>query len=314
MTEPAPPLVSVIIPTYNRWPLVLEAIESVRSQTFTDYELIVVVDVKTTDGSADRLREEGLPLRVIEAGDGLGAARNRGVESARGRFVAFLDDDDLYEPNHLANFAAALQRAPDADFFATRAWLWDPDADRRVEMNRFDPEGIFEANLLGTAISPVTMFSRRATNLEVGGFVEGEVTEDWLYLARVSQKHQVVPIPEASVRIREHAGRSVRNTPVVIDKCERSVAIMLSDGYLDPPLDARQRAMLLAGAERFCAGNLYAVGQMRQARSRLAAARRHLPLIEGWRFTGKLSLQTFAGRWGSRQLRRTRERFMWRRG
>ena len=308
MTGSAAPLVSVIIPTYNRWPLVLEAIESVRNQTWTDFELIVVVDVKTTDRSADHLRSSNLPLRVVEAGDGLGAARNRGVDAASGEFVTFLDDDDLYEPDHLHNFTVALRRTPDAHFFATWAWLWDPATDRRQVTNQFNPHGLFETNLRGTAISPVTMFSRRSTFLELGGFVEGPVTEDWLYLSRLAQRHTVVPIPIPSVRIREHPGRSVRNADAAIAKWERSVALVLGDGYLDPPLDERQRAVLAVTTERFCAGNLYADGQMRSARQRLAAARRHLGPIEGWRRTGKLWLQTFAGPRGSRVLRRLRHR------
>lgn len=308
MTQPAPPLVSVIIPTYNRWPLVLEAIESVRNQTFTDFELIVVVDIKTTDGSAAHLRASALPLQVVEAGDGLGAARNRGVDAAHGEFVTFLDDDDLYEPDHLANFAVALRRSPDANFFATRAWLWDPATGRRQEMNHFNPHGLFETNLRGTAISPVTMFSRRSTFLEIGGFVEGEVTEDWLYLARLSQRHTVVPISIPSVRIREHPGRSVRNADAVNAKSARSAALMLSEGYLDPPLDDRQRTIVAAMVERFCAGNLYASGRMGEARHRLAAARSHLSPLAGWRYTGKLWLQTFTGRRGSQALRRLRQR------
>lgn len=97
------PTVSVIIPTRNRVTRLLAAIESVRSQTLHDLEIIVVDDA-STDGTATALAAlaAGEPrLCVLHHDKPLGApaARNRGIERASGRFVAFLDDDDEWLPN-----------------------------------------------------------------------------------------------------------------------------------------------------------------------------------------------------------------------
>jgi glycosyltransferase involved in cell wall biosynthesis len=98
------PSVSVIIPTYNRAHLVLRAIQSVLSQTFADFELIVV-----DDGSVDNRREAvarfddpRIQYIRLERNRGLGAARNVDTDAARGEYIAFLDSDDEWLESKLA--------------------------------------------------------------------------------------------------------------------------------------------------------------------------------------------------------------------
>lgn len=108
MTAPA---FSVVIPCYNRAETVLPTLKSVQDQTFADFECLVV-----DDGSAD-----GAELAAVVAGlgdarfrlirrdnGGGGAARNTGIEAARGRWIAFLDSDDLFLPEKLAAYAAQI--------------------------------------------------------------------------------------------------------------------------------------------------------------------------------------------------------------
>jgi glycosyltransferase involved in cell wall biosynthesis len=109
----APPLVSVVIPTYNRPALLAETLESVFAQTFTDYEVIVVNDGSTDDTEA-RLRAYGDRIRLIsQPNQGIGAARNRGIDEARGRYVALLDHDDLWRPQKLSTQVAFFERHPE---------------------------------------------------------------------------------------------------------------------------------------------------------------------------------------------------------
>ena len=96
------PLVSVIIPTFNRDWIVAEAIQSVLAQSYRQFELIVV-----DDGSTDRtpaiLRKFKDSIQVIrQTNQGVSAARNHGVDAARGEFIAFLDSDDLWRPEKLS--------------------------------------------------------------------------------------------------------------------------------------------------------------------------------------------------------------------
>ena len=107
------PLVSVIIPTYNRADLVRQAVASVKAQTFRDFE-IVVVDDGGTDGTCEVL-SAGRELRVLRHPDrrGVAAARNTGVAAARGEWLAFLDSDDLWLPDKLARQISWLEGQPE---------------------------------------------------------------------------------------------------------------------------------------------------------------------------------------------------------
>lgn len=102
----SPPTVSIVIPTYNRADLLRRALDSVITQTFTDWE-IVLVDDGSTDGTeglaAEYRRRLGDRLRYVQRENGgCGRARNTGIDRARGRFVAFLDSDDEFLPHKLA--------------------------------------------------------------------------------------------------------------------------------------------------------------------------------------------------------------------
>jgi len=99
------PTVSVVMPTYNRQPLLSRAIDSIVAQTFGDWEIVLVDDGSTdaTRGLVDRyLHQLGDRFVYIhQANRGASAARNRGIDACRGRFVAFLDSDDEFLPNKL---------------------------------------------------------------------------------------------------------------------------------------------------------------------------------------------------------------------
>jgi glycosyltransferase involved in cell wall biosynthesis len=102
------PLVSIVMPCYNGEAFLAEAVDSVLGQTCQDFELIVVDD-GSTDGSAAVLARYGERIRVLrQANAGVSAARNAGIAAARGDFIAFLDSDDWWEPDFLAEMVAAM--------------------------------------------------------------------------------------------------------------------------------------------------------------------------------------------------------------
>lgn len=95
------PKVSVIIPTYGRANIVSQAIKSVLTQTYKDYEIIVVND-GSTDNTPEVIAQFGNEIRIIhQTNKGLSAARNTGIRASQGDYIAFLDDDDLWEPHKL---------------------------------------------------------------------------------------------------------------------------------------------------------------------------------------------------------------------
>ena len=110
------PIVSVLIPTWNRARLVQDAVASALGQTLEDLEVVVVVD-GSTDGTADvlRARFDDPRLRILEqTNTGLSGARNAGIDAARGTYIALLDDDDRCLPERLAQQVRALDEHPEA--------------------------------------------------------------------------------------------------------------------------------------------------------------------------------------------------------
>lgn len=115
-TLPAGPLVSVIIPHFNRGERIGPTLASLNAQTCTDWELIVVDDASALDPTpAIRAHVPAAMVLRQSINQGPAAARNRGIDAARGRFVAFLDSDDLWEPGKLAAQIAAVEAQPDPD-------------------------------------------------------------------------------------------------------------------------------------------------------------------------------------------------------
>jgi glycosyltransferase involved in cell wall biosynthesis len=116
------PSISVIIPTHNRATMVTEAVDSVLAQTGlvgVSVE-VIVVDDGSTDDTAARLApyvERGAVRYVFQQNAGAGPARNRGIDEARGSWIAFLDSDDLWQPCHLSTHLAAAAALPDVKVF-----------------------------------------------------------------------------------------------------------------------------------------------------------------------------------------------------
>src|ERR1700759_5182615 len=110
------PLVSVVIPTFNRRHLILRALQSVVEQTYPHLEVIVVDDA-STDGTVEFLESKhfNVPLRVIriEQNSGPSAARNKGIACASGKYVALLDSDDYWLPGKLARQVEVAERSLD---------------------------------------------------------------------------------------------------------------------------------------------------------------------------------------------------------
>ncbi|MBW2252437.1 MAG: glycosyltransferase family 2 protein, partial [Deltaproteobacteria bacterium] len=117
------PLVTVIIPTYNRGWILKEAIDSVLSQDFEDFELIVVDD-GSTDNTCDILDGYARDIIVLRQDNrGVSAARNAGIAFASGHFIAFLDSDDLWLPGKLSMQIDFFDSNPDALICQTEE-LW----------------------------------------------------------------------------------------------------------------------------------------------------------------------------------------------
>lgn len=97
--------VTIVTPVYNSSDFIIETIESVQSQTFSDWEMILVDDCSSDDSvniiKSYSQNDSRITLIKLEKNAGAAVARNRAIENAKGRFIAFLDSDDLWKPNKL---------------------------------------------------------------------------------------------------------------------------------------------------------------------------------------------------------------------
>jgi len=167
------PKVSVIIPAYNRCQMLKQAVDSVLSQDFTDFELIVSDD-GSTDNTQEMLRAYGNRILVIrQENKGVSAARNRGIVSASGDLIAFLDSDDLWMPEKLSEQVAFFNANPDGLICQSEEiWIRNGVRVNPKKKHRKLSGMIFEASLLLCLVSPSAVMMRRSLFDEVGLFDE----------------------------------------------------------------------------------------------------------------------------------------------
>jgi glycosyltransferase involved in cell wall biosynthesis len=190
------PLVSVIIPTYNRASYLKEAIDSVLSQDFRDFELIVVDD-GSTDGTPNLLESYGGSLRCLyQEHRGVSAARNTGISHAKGTYVAFLDSDDLWLPNKLSIQVDFFQRNADALICQTEEiWIRNGARVNSKKRHKKYSDDIFEKALPLCIVSPSAVMMKKDLFDRVGFFDESlPVCEDydlWLRISAIYPIHLI---------------------------------------------------------------------------------------------------------------------------
>ena len=187
------PLISVIIPTYNRGWIINEAIDSVLAQDYINYELIVVDDgsIDNTHDILNSYQKDFLVLR--QNNKGVSAARNRGLAAASGRFIAFLDSDDIWLPQKLSQQVDFFHSNPDALICQTEE-IWIRNNVRVNPKKRHKkPSGmIFEPSLSLCLVSPSAVMIKRSLFEEVGLFDETlPACEDYDLWLRISCRHPV---------------------------------------------------------------------------------------------------------------------------
>ena len=195
------PEVSVIIPTYNRASMVIEAVESVLAQDMTDFELIVIND-GSTDETEEKLSAYGSRLKYYQQENaGVSAARNRGIRFSAAPLVAFLDSDDLWLPPKLQVQYTYMTANPEVHICQTEEIWWRNG--RRVNPKKYHqkPSGdIFQRSLELCLVSPSAVMMRRELFEKVGSFDEElPMAEDYDLWLRVAVDYPVVLLPEPLV-------------------------------------------------------------------------------------------------------------------
>ena len=181
-------MISIVIPLWNKAPYVGRCLDSVVAQTYRDFEAVVVDDGSTDDGPERVAAYADGRIRLVrQPNGGVAVARNRGVSEARGEWVAFLDADDEWAPDHLATLVDLMARYPHCGMVDATGRRWQP---RFAALPFSGPDGVMTNyyEVASGANAPVNMNTfavRRDVFQRCGGFPVGvESGEDTWFEAR----------------------------------------------------------------------------------------------------------------------------------
>lgn len=296
------PLVSIVIPTFNRAGLLARALDSVVAQTVDDWEIVLIDDGSTdetpqvADDYARRLGERFVYQRQDNAG--CCAARNRGIDRARGRFVAFLDSDDAFAPTKLERQLELFERVPALglvfsdyiciDLSGARI---DSAIDRYFPIVRALPKEVvapglyvcgsdaFEALLGGYFIATIVGMVRREVLADDIRFLERpSYAHEWLFYLRVLQRAHAGFVDEP-LSVHYFTGGSITRTDARRNS-ERLYALLSEMREALTPLRWRHRRIIernRAGAARSLAHPAYRDGRFGEASAWFGRAFCHAP-------------------------------------
>lgn len=285
--------VSVIIPTRNRARLIGESIESALAQTLPPVE-VIVIDDGSSDNTCEVVRKYGNRVTCIRReARGAPAASNAGIRAARGRYVARLDDDDLWLPDKLEAQSAALRRVPDAALVFGRMESFRPDGSiheiwpdealpgcEPAPIASDDQETVYLCGaqfirtlLLRDLIPHSSVLMRRDVLLELGGYDEAiPCCDDWdLWIRIALAGHRIVYVPHILYRYRLHDDNMSRRMRTLKEMEFRVILKTLQNPALPPEMRRPLRRSAAVHAKVLGDRDL-AAGEYRGARRWYATA------------------------------------------
>lgn len=230
------PKVSVIIPTYNSAHFIIEAVDSVLAQTFTDFEILVI-----DDGSKDNTKEvlaekygDSIQYFYKENG-GVSKARNFGIEKAKGKYVAFLDSDDAWIPEKLEKQIVALEQNPDKKACYASFYLCDEKLNP-LEINQSErkSDALTDLLLIGNVVAtPSTVIAEKEIFQQVGGF-DHELSQcaDWEMWIRIATKTEFIYVDEPLLKYRQHGSNMSKNAALL----ETDTILLMEKSFALPNL------------------------------------------------------------------------------
>lgn len=303
------PCVSVIVPTFNRAYCLADTVRTVLAQSFTDFEL-VVVDDGSSDGTEAMLSEEFTDARlryIRQENAGVSAARNTGMKTSRGKYIAFCDSDDLWDPLKLQLQVASMERFPSAgicwsDLTAVsphgttlherftrvvyRAWdrlpmdsLFASSCElSQIVAGLSDELGrqrayfgsIFPTMIAGTLISMPTVMITRQAYETVGGFdVTMVAGEDYDFNLRICARFPAVFVDTATIRYRVGAADQLTRPELMVDQARNSLRTILP--FLSNPaavdLSDAEIRQILASRYKWLGESELEAGNLKAARA-----------------------------------------------
>lgn len=244
------PLVSIIIPVYNRTGPLVRALESLRMQTFKDFEILVVDDHSTED-LQNCLAE--FPVHYLKTiGKGVSAARNTGIRASSSALIAFLDSDDEWRPSKLEKQIAHLSANPNCSIVHTNE-IWIRDGQIVKQNSKQEKYGgrIFSQCTNQCLIAPSSVLVRRSLFDRIGLFDENfPVCEDFDLWLRICSSEDVGFLSEPlTIKHGGHANQLSRQYHSMDLWRVRALVKHLDDKNLNPAEHAALRKSLKQKSE-----------------------------------------------------------------
>ena len=235
------PQVSVIIPVYNGERYISQAIDSVLSQTHSNYEMIIVDDGSTDNTYQiiqhyiEKCQDPDLIRYIFQSNQGVAAARNQGIQTAKGELIALLDQDDVFLPEKLAHQVACFETYPDVAIVNSGWRLIDPNNNPISDIEPWHdlPDLTLAIWVTRTPILPSALMFRRHAWERVGGFdprFNGVDDVDFIWRLAL-QGYTAVWLPEITVNYRQHQ-ETVSNTKA---RERANLMIALQDHFFSQP-------------------------------------------------------------------------------
>lgn len=244
--------ISAVIPTYNRAHLITGALESIAAQSYAVDEIIVVDDGSTDDTEAvvkscAAKTGHGTPviyLRQDNAGGNV--ARNRGIETAKGDVIAFLDSDDLWAVDKLEKQMAVLNANPEygAVYCGVREVVVGSDAAPEVPARPYPQGDILDALLISDVTAPTSCYAVRRAVFETAGPFDTnlQARQDWDMWIRIARDFKIGAVPEALTDLRSHDGPRTVSDPTRELKAYKAILEKYAPLRATRPMRIRQAA------------------------------------------------------------------------
>jgi glycosyltransferase involved in cell wall biosynthesis len=218
------PFFSIVIPSYNRPAMTMDAVDSVLRQNFTAFE-VIIVDDGSTDNTQFLLKEkyrDNKQVKILyQQNSERGAARNNGLRTADGEYICFLDSDDVYYTNHLETLYNKITELNHPDFIATKFRFFRNGKFIPADIFRLK-EGFYDYHLFLNGNPLACNICVRKANPSLHLFIEDRrysVKEDWMFLLLNTRHNRFYLIDAVTMHMNDHDLRSMRTeNKSIIDK------------------------------------------------------------------------------------------------
>jgi len=285
------PTVSVIIHTYNNEKFIAETVESVLSQTYKDYEIIVV-----DDGSVDGTREALMPYMQkiryhYKENGGIASAKNAGINLSQSELVAFLDHDDLWVPDKLQLQMECFKENPLLGLVYAKYTSFRDGKELRTKPEKGYSGWIFKELLAKSFIQTSTVVVKKKCLNAVGPYDESfSLGDEYDMFLRISKKFQCGFVNKGLTRYRVH-DTNASNNDFLFDNENLGVYKKIYNNFTD--LDTEEKKILRKRIARYSmkvAEGLNSQGKLEESKKYQKEALRYLPFYK--RITSSLNLKT----------------------